>query len=283
MDDVLLDNDNDYVGDDRDYSEGSDVEFGVRKKKKHVKNTPKNKPKSKRSKKVKTKPPERRGSRRSSRTTSAPSYCEESENSDDMYELCDGQPKVKKEIPAPKVILKEPVPTRNRTKKKAKKVTTLKSASTYYDETVSPELVNTNLTPTSRTSSRKRSQVSYVEDSSDDELDSYELCDGQPVKRHSTTTSVDMVGSTLPKRKRVKVEESTALDEDRENEPKVVLVQGQPILKVKALSMLEENNQFYVEKSTMNLTEVVKPLHIWKLHEKVLEKFEQIEFSKVWY
>ena len=291
MGEAFFDRDNDYIDDGGDYSEGSDFEYGARKKKKAIKTPVKSKPKSKRSKKVQPKPPQRRGARRSSRTTSNPDYCEESDDdSDDVYELCDGQPKLathKKKTPARKIQLREdPIPKQKQTKKRsARKVASSKSTTSCV-ATVSPDLVKTDLTPSSRSSSRKRSQVSYVEDSSDDELDSYDICDGQPVKRRSSEPLVDKVGSTLPKHKKIKIEktaQSSNVVKEEDSEDKVVLVEGQPVLKKKALSMLEDENQFYMKVSETCLSEeeLLKPLCIWKVRGKLLERFEQVESSKV--
>ena len=299
MNESLFNNDNDYIADDKDYSEGSDDEYRVSKAKKQLKKSiSRSRSKSKRSKKTLTKIPCKEGSRRSARTTSSLSYCEDSGDSDDLYELCAGQPKltkqIKRDLPV-KVTPEKSLSKEKQSKKKSfQKVSSVKSTSECV-ATITPDLVKTNFLSSSRSSCRKRSQVSYAEASSDDDLDMYELFDGQPIKRSSAKPSVGLVGSTLSKHKKSKLKKTSDFskldpndeiegesDADNSSE-KVVLVHGQPVLKSKALSMLEEENQFFIENVVFHMTEqdLMEPLCIWKLHGKLLEKFVQIDFSKV--
>ena len=311
---VESEDDQEYVGEGNEVSDESDEEFTIGKKRKAPLPTPK---KSKRSKKAKpaSLKSNNKASRRSSRKKSQMSYCEDSsdDDDDDVYELCDGQPKVSKEKPRQQLSKKRNTssrkPSTSAQKSKTKKTPVKKAENMDCAVTVNPQLLKTNPpSRPSRNARQARSQISYAEDSSGEDSESYEICDGQPIRRDQVENLESIkVGCTLPKsrmravQKKSPVKSESTSDglgpngnhpgsddsENTSNADKVVLVKGQPILKSKAMSMLADDNRFFMTKNLLqdilSSEELHEPLCIWKLHGKSLQKFVQVDTSKVNY
>ena len=136
-----------------------------------------------------------------------------------------------------------------------------------------------------------RSQVSYLEESSDD---SYELCDGQPKKsaNHSKSLlySPDLNKAQLNDNNEVLLNSKNSLqsgfndvtlEDEVSSSNKVVLVKGQPTLLSKAITMYANDNIFVVHKEYLKESHYNQPLCIWKLHGKLMQKFVQVDASKV--
>ena len=144
--------------------------------------------------------------------------------------------------------------------------------------TNSSRQVKKNSSDTPRSLRTARPQVSYVEASSEDDLDQeeYEICDGQPVKC-----------TDLPKLQQSgesgngSEQKAILLDDSELSKDKVMLVKGQPVFRNKALSVpLKDVSKFFVQKSMLDEMSN-EPLSIWRLQGKIMQKFIQVNASKV--
>lgn len=232
-----------------------------------------------------------KSSRRSTRRKSQPDYCEDSSD-DEVYELLDGQPlKLNPNKQHNKTSNKnrtKPFSKSNKSSRKNPSVN-LSNLCKSGDIVLSPEPLADLISESLRDVRQTRSQVSYAEESSDD---FYELCDGQPIKSDlisrvslpSHTNGTEHKES-LDTSNPMSTQNNDDLDNNSVSSDKVVIVKGQPIFLSQAITMYADDNSFVANKQAIqdlaSNSQAIDQFCIWKLYGKLMQKFIQVDTSKV--